>query len=131
MTDGNTWRSAAIGAVVTIGLSFTGVSPLLGGGVAGYLQQEPPKRGAVVGAISGVIATVPMLFVMVLAMAMFAMPTGVFGVPGGLELVVVLLIMLPMLLLWFAGLGAAGGYIGAYLSSDSRPPFGDPAAVEQ
>jgi hypothetical protein len=38
-------RNAVIGAAVTVGLSFTGVSPLLGGGTAGYLQRESSKRG--------------------------------------------------------------------------------------
>jgi hypothetical protein len=32
------FENAAIGAVVTIVLSFTGFSALLGGGIAGYLQ---------------------------------------------------------------------------------------------
>jgi len=35
--------------------------------------------------------------------------------PGGIELIIILVFMLPMLLLWFVGLSAAGGYLGAYI----------------
>ena len=29
-------------------------------------------------------------------------------------------VMLPMVLLWFVGLSAAGGYVGAYLYTEAR-----------
>lgn len=125
MANEKTLFNAAIGAVVTIGLSFTGVSPLLGGGVAGYLQGESPKRGARIGAISGALAVAPLLLLGVLAMVAFGMPMGTFGVPGALELVVMLVVMLPMMALWFVGLSTLGGYIGATLKGESRPPAGD------
>ncbi len=35
--------------------------------------------------------------------------------PGGIELMIILFFMLPMMLLWFVGLSAAGGYLGAYI----------------
>lgn len=35
--------------------------------------------------------------------------------PGGIELIIILVFMLPMLLLWFVGLSAAGGYLGTYI----------------
>lgn len=125
MANEKTLFNAAIGAVVTIGLSFTGVSPLLGGGVAGYLQGESPKRGARIGAISGALAVAPLFLFGVLAMVAFGMPMGAFGVPGAFELVVMLVVMLPMMALWFVGLSTLGGYIGATLKGGSRPPAGD------
>ncbi|SNR44107.1 DUF5518 domain-containing protein [Halorubrum vacuolatum] len=116
MNPGNTWVNALIGAVITIGLSFTGFSPLLGGGLAGYLQAESPKRGATVGALSGVIAAIPLFMIMVLGFWLFVGVPGVHGgFPGGIELVVIVVMMLPMMLLWFGCLSAAGGYLGAYL----------------
>lgn len=120
MAHRDTLYNAAVGAVVTIILSFTGFSPLLGGGVAGYLQGAPPKRGARVGAISGAIAILPMLLLGVLAMVVFAIPMGTFGVPGALEVVIMLVVMVPMMLLWFVGLSAIGGYLGAYLQTERR-----------
>lgn len=116
MGKGSTWINALIGAGITLGLSFTGFSPLLGGGVAGYLQVESPTRGAKVGAISGAIATIPLLFIMIVAFGLFAaVPAGGVGMPGGIELMIILFFMLPMMLLWFVGLSAAGGYLGAYI----------------
>jgi hypothetical protein len=131
MTNKNTWINAAIGALITITLSFTGFSPLLGGGVAGYLQRETPKRGAKVGAISGAIATIPVVLVMCLGLLLYAgVPAASFGAPGGLELAIIFLFMLPMIALWFVGLSAAGGYLGGYLRTDSQPQTGDNLTVE-
>jgi hypothetical protein len=48
--------NALIGAVVTVVLPFVPFSPLLGGAVAGYLQERDGFR---VGAPSGAIAAVP------------------------------------------------------------------------
>ncbi|RQG92300.1 DUF5518 domain-containing protein [Natrarchaeobius chitinivorans] len=132
MTNRSTWINAAIGAVTTIALSFTGFSPLLGGGIAGYLQRETPKRGAKAGAISGAIATIPLVLVMCIGLLLYAgIPAASPGAPGGLELAIIFLIMLPMLALWFVGLSTAGGYLGGYLHTNSRPPTGDNLGVER
>lgn len=121
MGSGETWINAIVGAVITLGLSFTGFSPLLGGGVAGYLQAEPPASGAKVGAVSGAIAAIPLLLLVILGFGLFAaVPAGAGGFHGGIEVALIFGVMLPMMLLWFVGLSAAGGYLGAYIHTESR-----------
>jgi hypothetical protein len=120
MVERTELKNAAIGAVVTIIFSFTGFSALLGGGVAGYLQKVPPKRGAKTGAISGGIAVVPILLVLGLGFGLFLLQPSALGVPGGIELAIILLVMFPLLFAWIIGLSAVGGYVGAYLYSNSQ-----------
>lgn len=64
MSEGDTLLTAVIGAVVTLVLSFTVFSPLLGGGVAGYLQRGNRAGGIRVGALSGAIAAIPFLLLL-------------------------------------------------------------------
>lgn len=120
MGKGDTLFNAVIGAIVTVLLSFTGFSPLLGGGVAGYLHQEDPKSGAKVGAISGVFAAIPFVFIFLLFVIFVLMGSAMGGMPGGPELLIILLIGFPFLLLWNVGLSAVGGYLGGYLRREYR-----------
>ena len=127
MGKGDTLLNAAIGAVVTIVLSFTGFSPLIGGGVAGYLQQESRKRGATVGAIAGLFAFVPFVFLVFFAFWFFVagqFAIGGFGMgmglPGAPELLIIFLILFPFLVVWNVGLGAVGGYLGVILREELR-----------
>lgn len=119
MLERNELRNTAIGALVTIVLSFTGFSALLGGGIAGYLQKVPPKHGAKIGAISGGIAVVPILVVLGLGFGLFLLQPMALGIPGGVELAIILFVMFPMLFAWIIGLSALGGYLGAYLDSNA------------
>jgi hypothetical protein len=117
----DTLRNAVIGAVVTGLLAFTVVSPAIGGAVAGYLQREPPARGPRVGAISGAIASIPFLLALTLGVVVFVgtTTTGGIGVPSGVELAIVLLFVVPLGVLWNAGLRAVDGYVGAYVRANS------------
>jgi hypothetical protein len=117
--------------VVTVALSFTGFSALLGGGVAGYLQNEPPRGGARTGAISGGIAVLPVVLVLVLGFVLYlGAPSGI-GLPGGIELAIILFVMFPLLFGWIIALSAVGGYLGGYVRSESRPPASETGAPEQ
>lgn len=111
MGDGDTLLNAVLGAVVTVVFSFTGFSPLLGGAVAGYLQRGDRAEGARVGAISGAVATVPFLLLVVFAFGAFGLFAGG-GFPGGLLLLPVFLVLVVA---WDVALGAAGGYLGVYV----------------
>jgi len=67
-----------IGAVATIGLSFTGISPVLGGALAAYLDGGDTENGLRVGALSGGIASLPVAAF--LAIALLFLPfTGTSG----------------------------------------------------
>lgn len=126
-----TLRNAVLGAIVTVLLSFTAVSPLLGGALAGYLQREPPKQGVKVGAISGAIAIVPFFVVVFLGMVLVGMAGARTGLPGGMELAIILFVIFPLLAAWNVGLSAAGGYVGASIRQGSRPPTAETAPPEQ
>lgn len=115
MGQGDTLINAAVGAAVTIGLSFSGFSPLIGGLVAGFLQSESMERGAKVGAISGLIALIPLVL---FGLFVFGLVTVLSpALPGGPELLVIF-VMLPVGAIWVVGLSAAGGYIGAYIQQE-------------
>jgi hypothetical protein len=122
MAKGDTLLNAGIGAVVTVVLSFTMFSPLIGGAVASYLQREDSSSGVRVGALSGALAALPfLLFVFfvggfVFAGPMFGGPGGM-GVPGGFA--VLLLVGFFFALVWSVGLGALGGYVGVYLRNET------------
>lgn len=114
MGQGDTLFNAVVGAAVTVVLSFIGFSPLVGGGVAGYLQRETRTSGAKVGALSGAIAVIPALLFVFLFFGIFLVGIAGGGLPGGPELIVLLVVVFPFLVLWNVGLGAVGGYLGVY-----------------
>lgn len=125
MGKGDTALNAVIGAVVTFVAAFVPlvgfVSPLAGGGLAAYLQQQGQSEALKVGAISGVIASIPGVLSIVAIVAfvgtssipaMGEMPglgTGA-GMFSGL-----LAIAAVFLILWTVGLSTLGGLIGYYV----------------
>lgn len=117
MGRGDTLLNAAIGAVVTLLTSFLGVSPVLGGGVAGYLQRESRERGAMVGALSGALASVPIAAVLMLIFLLgIAVPLADPGFAlGGLGIVALVFLVALVLTAWNVVLGAVGGYLGTYV----------------
>jgi hypothetical protein len=124
MSEGDTLTNALLGAAVTVVATFTGFAPLLGGAVAGYLNR---RDGPLVGALSGAIAAVPVLFLAVLLASMLAavpvvgdmgielgMGPGLIGSMG----LVALVVAVAFFLVYTVGLGAIGGYLGVSLSED-------------
>jgi len=103
---------ALIGAVVTVVLSFTGLSPIIGGAVAGYLHRDDGLR---VGAISGVMATIPLVLIGFVAATLFAfVPDPVAA--GGLILFLVLGLVIGGGII--VALSALGGIVGVYLYTE-------------
>jgi|AntRauTorcE11897_2_1112592.scaffolds.fasta_scaffold00012_129 hypothetical protein len=115
MNTSNTLLNALIGAVATFVLSFTGIGPVLGGALAGYLEGGETNDGLRVGAISGAIASIPVFGILVLIL---------FVVPVAPDAGVVLgsaLLILGIIALAFAytmALSAIGGVIGSYVKRE-------------
>jgi len=119
--DVDTYRSSAVlGAVATTVLSFVPLSPIFGGGLAGYLEQPVTGRTVSVGALSGLLAMVPAL--VSLGFVTVGLYSGFATVQeAGLGFVVVAGMFFGLLVLaaYGAGLGALGGFAGGRLA-DSR-----------
>ncbi|TSD13711.1 hypothetical protein DP107_11120 [Haloglomus irregulare] len=133
MGQGDTLLNALAGAAVTIVLSFTGFSALLGGAVAGYLQEQGRGDGARVGAISGAIATLPFVL-LVFAFGAFGLMGGMMmgrvGGPGAVGAgfgVLAFGLVLLLVLAWNVGLSALGGYLGVYVGQEFREGRADAA----
>ncbi|NHX36725.1 MULTISPECIES: DUF5518 domain-containing protein [Halolamina] len=115
MDTGNSYVNALLGAAVTIVFSFAGVSPLLGGAAAGFLER---RDGARIGALAGLFAALPMAAVVVL-FGGFAFLLMGFGEPfaGG---VVILLFAVLFVAVYTVALSTVGGVLGVYLAEEFR-----------
>lgn len=108
---------AVLGAAATAVLSFVPLSPVLGGGVAGYLEQYETGRSVSVGALSGLLAMLPgMVVLLFVTVGMYAGLAAVQAAGFGLVVVSVMLFVLLLIGAYGAGLGAVGGFAGAYLA---------------
>lgn len=103
--------NASIGGSVGIVFSFVLFSPVIGGGVAGYLEGTDTRDGLLTGAVSGLIMLIPLIFIgffiAVLMVGMVGGPVYLLGFFGSFVLLLVAL--------YTVGLGALGGFLGAYI----------------
>lgn len=131
MEEGDTLVNAVLGGAVTfVTGNFVPLAPVLGGAVAGYLQGGTRREGLRVGAYSGLIAFVPLVFVAIAISSVFGIVgigfgLGVFGsgAPGlgaaGFLGILFVLIFLVMAFVYFVGGGAIGGWLGNYVKYDT------------
>jgi hypothetical protein len=104
---------AVVGAVVTGILSFLPFSPVIGGGAAGYLEHFETGRTVSVGALSGLLAVVPILVLLVfVAIGLYAGLATVQYSGVGIVTAAVMLFALLFTGAFGAGLGALGGFAG-------------------
>ncbi|MBC9986932.1 hypothetical protein E4P24_11235 [Haloferax sp. AS1] len=116
--------SALVGAVASVVLSPLPGSTVLGGALAGYLTGSDRELGVKSGAVSGlfvslvgtVLGVVVLGFFSIFAIGVTPFELG-FGL-GILGIVIVALFGLLALLVYTVGLGALGGYLGAYLHEE-------------
>lgn len=117
--QGDTLLNAVIGAAAGFVLSFTGVGVILGGGVAGYLQNEGKGAGAKVGAISGALAAIPaFLLVSIVIGSIGAIGVGAGELGFGALFGGVAIVFLMFALVIAVGLSALGGYVGGAIADD-------------
>lgn len=116
---GDTLVNILIGALVAFLLSsfVPLLAQILGGGVAGYLQQEGRTQGAKVGAIANLLSSIPgiamlLLFVPFVFLFFLGGDLAMGALLSGLGLVVILGIIV-FAAVTAAILGAFGGYVGA------------------
>lgn len=127
MGKGDTALNAFLGAIVTwVGGLFLSLVPVVGtalgiaagGATAAYLQESHDSSVSIkVGALAGVIASVPAVLFLVLAVVLFsgagfmtALPIGFAGLGAGLLLLTGLVFIAITV-----GVSALGGLAGQYL----------------
>lgn len=108
---------ALLGAIVSAILSFIPLSPIIGGGLAGYLERGDSERTISVGAASAVVLIAPLLAVGVsvgggIAAGFSAIGEGGVGAIAALAIIVGLVFVLG----FTAALGAVGGWIGGKIA---------------
>lgn len=126
MSSGDTWIHAIIGAAVTVILSVTGVAPVIGGIVAGYLEAGSKDDGARVGALAGLLAAVPLAVLLLTAGSVIAAVIPFVGFPeaaAGVAGIFVIVLVFGSMLVATVLLSALGGYAGAAIRNK---PFDEP-----
>lgn len=104
----STTSTAILGALVTVAAAFVPFSPVIGGGVAGYLRGSDAAGAVRTGALAGVLATVPVL-VTYAAITWTLLGTGS-GLTGVIALVFAVSLLVAVAYVTF--LSALGGYLG-------------------
>ncbi|AHZ23318.1 MULTISPECIES: DUF5518 domain-containing protein [Haloferax] len=114
--------SALVGAIASLVLSPVPGSPILGGALAGYLTGTDrtlgTKSGALSGLFMGLVSTLlAVVFLGFFGIFVFASAPFDFSL-GFLGVATVAIFGLLIGLVYTVGLGALGGYLGAYLNEE-------------
>lgn len=112
----STALNALLGAVITAATALlVPFSPVLGGTVAGYLEGGETNDGLKVGALSGLVALVPLVFLLLLVL--FFVP--LFGPPRGAVVFLFFAgVALALVGAYTVGFSALGGALGTYLKAE-------------
>ena len=106
------WILGVAGALISSLLSFIPLSPILGGAVAGYLNPNPESSGLGIGTTAGVFGSLPLLVVII-----FTSVGLILSAPSETAAAVVTAVSIVLLLIlpYFVGLSAIGGYLGGWI----------------
>ncbi len=111
----NTLLNAFIGGIAGVVLSFIPFSTVLGGGIAGYLEGGDSRSGAKVGAIAGLVALVPFVFILGIVLVFVPVTSGA-GVQLTLWVSVLLIILFAAV--YTVGFSTLGGVLGVYVKEE-------------
>ena len=118
---GNYLAAAVLGAIATTVLSFIPFSPVVGGGVAGYLEGHETSRSVSVGGVSGLLSMVPGLVILLfVTVGLYAGLSDVGEGDFGIVVATAMLLVMLVVAAYGAGLGALGGFAGGRLSERER-----------
>ncbi|MFB6152438.1 MAG: DUF5518 domain-containing protein [Haloarculaceae archaeon] len=110
---------AVLGAVTSAVLSFVPFSPVVGSGIAGYLQHREGGRSVSVGALSGFLAVAPAIAIVVFVTVGIYAGLSAVGESGlGMVTAASMLLVLLFVAAYGAGLGAVGGFAGGRIAAD-------------
>lgn len=111
--------AALLGAVATGVLSFVPASPVLGGAVAAYVHRPGDAGPTATGAVSGLLAALPVVAILVFLLIGVGLGLSAVG-GGGLGVVVALAVGIGAVgtLLYFVGLSAIGGFLADAIADD-------------
>lgn len=112
---------AVTGAIATWVLGFIPFSPVLGGGLAGYFEAHESDRTVGVGALSGFLAMLPAVLILVfVAVGVYAGLAAVEATGLGIVAGVALLVAVLFVVAYGAGLGALGGFVGGQIGASDE-----------
>ncbi|MFB6353833.1 MAG: DUF5518 domain-containing protein [Halobacteriales archaeon] len=115
------WLNALVGGIVTVVTAFVPFSPVLGGGVAGYLQQGADRDGLRVGALAGLLAAVPLIAIVGLVVLVVGVGIAATGEVAGPVFVIGILLVVALFVVGYTVvLSAIGGLVGAALADRER-----------
>lgn len=111
MAKGSFWLGAAVGFVIMVitGSALPVLGPVIGGFVAGIIAKGGMWNGAKAGFVAGIFGAI-VAIVIGLVIGTFAL--GLLGFLAALGIGVILIV----LALYYAVLGAAGGVLGGIIS---------------
>lgn len=108
---------AVLGAVISVAVSFIPFSTVIGGGVAGYLEQQESNRTVSVGGLAGILPTLPVVIVAIVVLGGLVFTVSDFDGTSFLVLLIgVSVLSLLVLIILAACLGAIGGYLGGKIA---------------
>ena len=113
--------NVVLGAVAAGVFSFIPFSPGIGGALAGYLERADSDRSVSVGALSGLLAMLPILMILLFVLGGLIAGLRVIDQSGmalltGATMLFVLMVVATI----GSGLGALGGYVGGRLAEQPR-----------
>jgi hypothetical protein len=116
---GSFLSNAVVGAVTTTVLFFIPFSPLVGGGVTGYLEGQRSNRAVSAAGLAGFLAMAPLVILLVcVGVGLYTGLAGVGDAGYGLVTAVAMLFATLFVAAYGAGVSALGGFVGTRFLRD-------------